>query len=110
MLSITLSRAQFNMKNAGISAATLAKLCGIAASTLSAAYREQVYLGSEKEAEFLTTTLRVQELQESLKPFREPTNVDDLRRVLDFIAATNIEPDKIREALTGVFGVAGSNE
>src|SRR6266481_966232 len=106
MLSITLSRAKFQQGQAGLSAATLAKLCDIAPSTLSAAYREQVYLGSEKEAELLTTALRVQELQEALKPFREPTNVDDLRRILDFIAENNIEPEAIRAALTSVFGIA----
>src|SRR5260370_32618151 len=103
MVSLTLSRARFNMGQAGLSAATLARLCGIAPSTLSAAFREQVYLGSEKESQLLTTTIRVQELQEALKPFREPTNCDDLQRVLDFIAANNIEPEAIRTSLTGGF-------
>jgi hypothetical protein len=105
-LSITLSRAQYNAKLAGVSNATLAKLCGIQPSTLSAAFRSTVHLDSVKEAQLLSTVIAVQELQESLKPFREPTNVDDLRRVLDFIESNNIAPEKIREALTSVFGIA----
>jgi hypothetical protein len=105
MLSVTLSRAQFNMKTVGISAATLARLCDIAPSTLSAAFREQIRLDSLKEAELLAVTVRLQEVQEALRPFREPTSVDDLRRVLDFISEHNIAPEQIRDALNSVFGI-----
>ena len=105
-LSITLSRTQYNARVAGISNATLARLCGLQPSTLSAAFRSVVRLDSVKENELLTVVIAVQELQEALKPFREPTNVDDLRRVLDFIKSNDIEPTKIREALTSVFGIA----
>jgi hypothetical protein len=98
------------MRLAGISAATLAKLCGLQPSTLSAAFRSVVRLDSTKEAELLTMTHRVQELQEALKPFCEPTNVDELSRVLDFIKANNISTDQIRQAITSVFGVTGSND
>src|SRR5467141_1857754 len=41
MISTTLGRARFNMESARISGATLACLCDIAPSTLSAAFREQ---------------------------------------------------------------------
>jgi hypothetical protein len=109
-LSITLGRAQWNMKQAGISAATLAKLCDLQPSTLSAAFRSVVRLDSQKEAELLRTTLDIQELQDALRPFREPTNFDDLRLVLDFINANNITPNRIRHAMSDVFGIAGAIE
>lgn len=49
MISVTLSRARENMDAAKISGATLAALVGVAQSTLSAAFREQVRLDSQME-------------------------------------------------------------
>jgi|SRR5208282_322861 len=103
MTSITLGRARHNMETAKISAATLAKLTDLAPSTLSAAFRSVVYLGSETEARLLRMSIRVLELQEALRPLREPTDVGDLRRLLDFIEERNISADKIRETVSSLF-------
>jgi len=105
MVSITLNRARTNMEAAKISTATLARLCDIAPSTLSAAYREQVYLGSEMEAKLLTMSTRLLNLQAAVTPLREPTNVNDLRRMLDHVEANKIEHDKIREVVWSLLGL-----
>jgi hypothetical protein len=93
------------MDAAGISAATLARLFGISPASLSNAFRDIGYLGSEREAELLTLSLRIVELQEALRPLREPTNVDDLRQLLDHAEVNGISPDKVRETVSSLFGV-----
>jgi len=105
MISTTLGRARFNMETARISSATLACLCDIAPSTLSAAFREQVRLSSETEAKLFETSGAVLRLQQSLRPLREPTNVRDLRQMLDFVELNEIKPEQVRSALLALFGI-----
>ena len=105
MLSITLSRTRANMDAAKISGATLACLAGIAPSTLSAAYREQVRLDSQTELKLFETSVAVLRLQQSLRPLQAPTSVNDLRAMLDHVELNKIDPSQIRSALQSLLGV-----
>lgn len=104
MPSITLNLAKHNAETAGISAATLAKLFGISAGAMSNAFRGIGYLGSEREASLLTLTTRIVELQESLRPLREPTDVGELRRLLDALEQRGITPEFVRSNVNQIFG------
>jgi hypothetical protein len=105
MISTTLARARTNMEAAKISGATLACLCGIAPSTLSAAYREQVRLDSQTELKLFETSIAVLRLQQSLSPLREPTSVSDLRQMLDFVEFNQTTEQQVRGALLSLFGI-----
>jgi hypothetical protein len=105
MISITLSRARSNMEAAKISGATLACLAGIAPSTLSAAFREQVHLDSLTELKLFETSLAVLRLQRSLRPLQAPTNVNELRQILDFIETNQTTEQQVRGALLSLFGI-----
>jgi len=105
MISTTLGRAKFNMEAAKISGATLACLAGIAPSTLSAAYREQVRLDSQTELKLFETSVAVLRLQQSLRPLQAPTSVNDLRAMLDHVELNKIDPSQIRSALQSLLGV-----
>jgi hypothetical protein len=43
-------------------------------------------------------------LQEALRPLREPTNVDDLRRLLDALEESGITPEFVRSKVSEIFG------
>ena len=105
MISTTLARARTNMEAAKISGATLACLAGIAPSTLSAAYREQVRLDSQTELKLFETSIAVLQLQQTLRPLREPTSVSGLRQMLDFVELNQTKPEEIRGALLSLFGI-----
>jgi hypothetical protein len=104
MPSITLNLVKHNAETAGISAATLAKLFGVSAGSMSNAFRGIGYFGAEKEAALLTLTTRLIELQEALRPLREPTSVDDLRRLLDALEESGVTPEFVRSKVSEIFG------
>jgi hypothetical protein len=108
MASTTLNRVKTNQDAADISAATLARLVGVAPSTLTAAYRDQVYLGSEVEARLVDISCQVVELKNALSPLREPTNADDLRDLLRYMKDNDISTDRVREAVSSLFGFEGT--
>lgn len=96
--SITMGHVKQNAKLAGISVATLAQLFGVSSGAMSNAFRGIAYLGSEREAELLMLTTRVIEMQEALRPLREPTDAESLSQLL------HTTPDFIRARVTEIFG------
>jgi hypothetical protein len=104
MPSITLNMVGHNIATARISKATLARLADLSTGTISNAFRGIGYLGADKEAALLTLTTRIIELQEALRPLREPTEADDLKRLLDAMDESNITPDFVRSKVSEIFG------
>jgi hypothetical protein len=102
-----LNRVKTNQDAADISAATLARLVGVAPSTLTAAYRDQVYLGADVEAQLIEVSRQVVELKNALAPLREPTNANDLRDLLRYMKENDISTDRVREAVSSLFGFDG---
>jgi hypothetical protein len=103
MISTTLARFKENLLAAGVSHATAATLVGLKPSTLSSAFREIMNLGGPKEAELLTTSFRLLELREALKPLGMPESVGDLEHLLDRMKDGSTSPEKIRETISSLY-------
>jgi hypothetical protein len=96
--------------SAKISARQLAVLVGMSPTVLHNAFSGVTYIGAEKEQELSETTLLLVELELAVRPLRLPEKTDDLRSLIDYVRENKIEPDKVRESMQMLFGVAGSNE
>lgn len=104
MLTTTLMRTKSQMEAAGITTATLAKICGISPSTLSGALRDLQYLGAEREALLLTTVTQVIELADALRPLQLPPNWSDLKQMLEAMRTNNVSPEQVRTTISGWCG------
>jgi hypothetical protein len=87
------------MRTAGISAATLGKLAGISPTSTRDALRDEVYLGSEKEARLLETASRVSKFREALEPLDLPKEVSDL----DALLKTGRTPEEVESFVKQIF-------
>lgn len=84
----------------GVSAAFVAALGGIQATTLSNAYKGIKSLENEKATELLDITYYLIELQDALKPFSCPLiNAVETRKFIDRLQKTGVTPEKVRAAI-----------
>lgn len=104
MASITLGHVKRNMQVAGVSIATLARVGGLAPSTLVNAFRDLGYLGAERERDLFQLTIHLLEIQDALKPLELPTAADDLRRLLNACQEQGVAPETIRAKVNEIFG------
>lgn len=82
MKTATLILAESFMREAGISAASLARLVGLSPSTLRDALRGEAYLGGEREARVLETASQIAKFREALEPLDLPREWTDLESLM----------------------------
>ncbi len=82
MKTATLILAETFLREAGISAATLARLAGVSPTSLRDALRGESYLGAEREARILETASRVAKFKVALEPLDLPKEWPDLAILL----------------------------
>ena len=104
MISITLAKFKDNLLAAGVSHAAAATLGGLKPSTLSSAFRGITRLESTKEAELLTISFRLLELEAALRPLKLPENVSYLEQLLARVKNEEITPALIRSFVSRIFG------
>jgi hypothetical protein len=68
-ISATLRRTLDNLDTGNVSASAFAFVAGIPLSTMTAAFRGRLNLGSEVEAELLTLSVRVADVILTIRPF-----------------------------------------
>jgi DNA-binding XRE family transcriptional regulator len=83
--TITLSNVRRTIDTCGVQVVTLAKVYGIAPSTLSSGFADKSYLGSTKEAELLTLANQIARVVEALKPLELPRNGVQAAETLRFL-------------------------
>jgi hypothetical protein len=103
VISVTLARTDENLRAAGCSRAVLATVCGMKASTLSAAYAGTVSLGGPREAELLTVSHRLLDLRTALSPLEPPRNAAQLKILVDRLQDGVLTTEQIREAVSRLF-------
>ena len=90
----------------GVSAATLATLCGITPASLSNANRGIKNLGGNVEEALVRTSVLLVVIADSVSPLRLPVDAANLNRLLEFVRDNNIAPEAIKEGLDKVLGIA----
>ena len=92
-------------QSVGVSAATLATLCGITPASLSNANRGIKNLGGKMEEALVRTSVLLVVIADSVSPLRLPADAANLNRLLQYVSDNNITPEAIKEALDKVLGI-----
>ncbi len=87
------------MRDAGISAAVLARLAGVAPTSLRDALRGESYLGLEKEVRLLEMASRIAKMREAVEPFDLPREVSDL----DALLKSGRTLEEVRQLVNAIF-------
>lgn len=87
------------MLESGISAATLARLAGISASSMRGALRDESNLGAQREAEILEIASRVAKFKVALEPLDLPRELTDLETLIE-----SRTPEEVAELVRQIFG------
>jgi hypothetical protein len=102
MASTILNRVSENLNAAGCSRAILATVCGLKASTLSAAYAGVVNLG-HREADLLTASHRILDGANALRPLPLPSDAASVAVLVNRLTDGTLTPEKIRETVQVLF-------
>jgi hypothetical protein len=95
----TLTLTESFMLDAGVSAATLARLTGVAPTSLRDALRGESYLGAEKEARILKTVSLVAKFKQALEPLDLPKEWADL----DVLIKSGKTPKEVEALVKQIF-------
>jgi hypothetical protein len=95
----TMTLTESFMRDAGISAATLARLTGVAPTSLRDGLRGESYLGAEKEARILETASLVAKFKEALEPLDLPKEWADL----DVLIRSGRTPEEVEILVKQIF-------
>jgi hypothetical protein len=110
MLTTTMGRLKMlvetDLKLAHISARQLAFVVGITPTRLGNAISDRVYLGSDKERDIEAAAKLLLRLEMAVRPLRLPDDAEALRNLHDYVRENNIDPEKIRDSIDVLFGVA----
>src|SRR6267154_4750273 len=98
MLSTTLMRIKSTLDVAGISTTIFAQVAGVPTTTLSDAFCDRRYMGSQKEAALLSKAVRVAAIVNALKPFtiEKVTGVAALKNLTE----SGKEPEEIQAIIS----------
>lgn len=99
-----ITRSIERVQSIGISAATLATLCGISPAALSNAARGVKNLGGKTEETLTTTSVLLVEVAQSVTPLVLPSDAANLSRLLQYVRDNQISPDAIKTAISSAFG------
>jgi len=106
--STQLNRIRQRLDDLDLAVGTFARACGFSPSALSQAMRGSMNLTGESEAALATASARLTEIAVAIRPLSLPPNADDLRVILEHVAAY---PDSIGElgaSINKVFNSSGS--
>lgn len=98
MKSATLVLAESFLRKANLSAAAIAVLVGVSASTMRAALRGEGGLSSQKEADILSMASRVAQFREALEPLKL-SELSDLQALL----TSGKTPEEVRMLVGAIF-------
>ncbi len=103
MASTILNRVAEYLRAAGCSRAILATVCGLKASTLSAAYTGVVVLGGPRESELLTASHRILDAANALHPLPLPEDAASVAVLVSKLTDGTLTAEKIRETVSILF-------
>jgi hypothetical protein len=95
----TMTLTESFMRDAGLSAASLARLTGVAPTSLRDALRGESYLGAEREARILETVSLVAKFKQALEPLDLPKEWADL----DVLLKSGRTPQEIESLVKQIF-------
>jgi hypothetical protein len=97
--SLTMIRADENLRKAGISKSVFASLLNTPTSTMKSVFAGRVYVGAELESRYLELSARCRDFMSAMYPL---TFVDWTK--LKELLATDRTPDEVHAAIASVFG------
>lgn len=99
-VSTTLNRVKTNLRQAGLPVAAFAEIVGCPLSSLKAALAGRLYIGSEREAAYLTISVRCLNYMMAFRPFLTFREWSGLNRLLD----SDLTPEQVASMIESVFG------